>query len=106
MIRRPPRSTLFPYTTLFRSGRRPPGPPCSRTRRPPVRKVWAVVRREFVERVRKKSFWVMALLGPVFFAAIFLLPLLMSTGGGVNRLVVVDRTPTSLVALVAAPADL
>src|SRR2546430_7432205 len=25
MIRRPPRSTLFPYTTLFRSGN--PGPP-------------------------------------------------------------------------------
>src|SRR5256885_10912379 len=24
MIRRPPRSTLFPYTTLFRSNRRPP----------------------------------------------------------------------------------
>src|SRR5256885_5275749 len=24
MIRRPPRSTLFPYTTLFRSLRRPP----------------------------------------------------------------------------------
>src|SRR5438309_3199131 len=38
MIRRPPRSTLFPYTTLFRSGRRPiangarpawPGSPCN-----------------------------------------------------------------------------
>src|SRR2546426_4290825 len=28
MIRRPPRSTLFPYTTLFRSRRRPrPRPP-------------------------------------------------------------------------------
>src|SRR2546428_4240649 len=25
MIRRPPRSTLFPYTTLFRSERLPPG---------------------------------------------------------------------------------
>src|SRR3989475_6298582 len=25
MIRRPPRSTLFPYTTLFRSGRRAAG---------------------------------------------------------------------------------
>src|SRR3712207_7844728 len=25
MIRRPPRSTLFPYTTLFRSGRYRPG---------------------------------------------------------------------------------
>src|SRR2546430_9161801 len=43
MIRRPPRSTLFPYTTLFRSGfgrtphrrhrsvRRPPREPCSAT---------------------------------------------------------------------------
>src|SRR5438876_1269200 len=30
MIRRPPRSTLFPYTTLFRSprSRRACGPPC------------------------------------------------------------------------------
>src|SRR2546425_6822747 len=27
MIRRPPRSTLFPYTTLFRSGHRGPRPP-------------------------------------------------------------------------------
>src|SRR5256885_7168207 len=27
MIRRPPRSTLFPYTTLFRSAGRPQGPP-------------------------------------------------------------------------------
>src|SRR2546427_3632272 len=31
MIRRPPRSTLFPYTTLFRSTRRP----ASTTGRPP-----------------------------------------------------------------------
>src|SRR5260221_6047628 len=33
MIRRPPRSTLFPYTTLFRSstnGRRPRRPTCGR----------------------------------------------------------------------------
>src|SRR3712207_6988992 len=27
MIRRPPRSTLFPYTTLFRSGQVEPGEP-------------------------------------------------------------------------------
>src|SRR3712207_9217372 len=34
MIRRPPRSTLFPYTTLFRSGYPDPSMskrPCSRT---------------------------------------------------------------------------
>src|SRR2546430_8314236 len=35
MIRRPPRSTLFPYTTLFRSQRRSPG--CMRRNpRPPI----------------------------------------------------------------------
>src|SRR5947207_10171910 len=36
MIRRPPRSTLFPYTTLFRSLL--PGHPASRSRRPPGRR--------------------------------------------------------------------
>src|SRR2546427_1763467 len=30
MIRRPPRSTLFPYTTLFRSLQGPPGCPSDR----------------------------------------------------------------------------
>src|SRR6266478_9169141 len=37
MMRRPPRSTLFPYTTLFRSGRPDPlaeGPPAESTRGP------------------------------------------------------------------------
>src|SRR5207245_6975453 len=33
MIRRPPRSTLFPYTTLFRSARSPPGRRRARTSR-------------------------------------------------------------------------
>src|SRR5258707_10040833 len=31
MIRRPPRSTLFPYTTLFRSGERQPAVQIART---------------------------------------------------------------------------
>src|SRR5690349_24197348 len=35
MIRRPPRSTLFPYTTLFRSCRCPRGSPCRAAPRPP-----------------------------------------------------------------------
>src|SRR5258708_30575860 len=34
MIRRPPRSTLFPYTTLFRS---PSAPPAARRSSPPER---------------------------------------------------------------------
>src|SRR2546425_5217806 len=32
MIRRPPRSTLFPYTTLFRSPAAPPAPGSGRSR--------------------------------------------------------------------------
>src|SRR3712207_6942203 len=36
MIRRPPRSTLFPYTTLFRSAVRPEPLPWGRSR-PPAR---------------------------------------------------------------------
>src|SRR6266516_6305456 len=38
MIRRPPRSTLFPYTTLFRSCRPAEGSPQAPHRRTPVRR--------------------------------------------------------------------
>src|SRR6266498_4672962 len=34
MIRRPPRSTLFPYTTLFRSRHRAGPPPCRQAHGP------------------------------------------------------------------------
>src|SRR2546425_9288111 len=34
MIRRPPRSTLFPYTTLFRSSRLPGRDPASKSNHP------------------------------------------------------------------------
>ncbi len=58
-------------------------------------KVLAVIRREFRERVRQRWFWVMALLGPLFFAGLFFLPLLLAKTGGVKRIVVVDGTSTS-----------
>lgn len=60
-----------------------------------MRKIWAVIRREFVERVRKKWFWVMALLGPVIFGALFFLPTLLARGGGVKHVVVVDGTTST-----------
>ncbi len=70
-----------------------------------MRKVLAVIRREFVERVRRKAFWVMAMLGPVFFAAVFLAPLWLSGPSGIQRIVVVDRATAPLGALVAAGLD-
>lgn len=57
-----------------------------------MRKVLAVVRREFVERVRSRWFWVMALVGPLFFGAVFVLPSVLVRGGGVKDIAVVDAT--------------
>src|SRR3712207_7797463 len=63
MIRRPPRSTLFPYTTLFRSAYAPFTPSKSGQRSPPTyyRGCWHVVSRGFLlwyrhYRPRKQGF--------------------------------------------------
>src|SRR5207247_1622634 len=61
-------------------------------RRDRMRKVWVVIRREFVERIRRRWFWVMALLGPLFFPAGFVLPTVLASRGGVRQIVVVDAT--------------
>jgi len=60
-----------------------------------VRKVLAVIRREFVERVRQRWFWVMVVLGPLFFGAIFVLPTLLTGRGGVKHIAVVDGTTST-----------
>jgi ABC-2 type transport system permease protein len=53
----------------------------------------AVIRREFMERVRTKWFWIGTILGPVFFGGIILLRVLLASPSGVERRVaVVDRT--------------
>lgn len=59
-------------------------------------KILAVVRREFTERVRQRWFWVIVLLGPLFFGAVFILPTLLASGGGVKNIVVVDGTTSHL----------
>jgi ABC-2 type transport system permease protein len=57
-----------------------------------MRKVWAVIRREFIERVRTKWFVISTVLGPVFMIGVTVLPsLLMSRSGRVNHIVLVDE---------------
>lgn len=57
-----------------------------------MRKVWAVIRREFIERVRTRWFIISTILGPVFMIAISVLPaLLTAKTGKVNEIVVVDE---------------
>ena len=71
-----------------------------------ARKVWAVVRREYEERVRSKWFVIATLFGPVFFGGIMVIPpLLAERGQGKadgGRIVVVDATGAGLGARVAS----
>jgi len=70
-----------------------------------VDKVFAIVRREFVERVRQRWFWVMALLGPVLFGALFLLPSLLMTKSSLKHIAIVDASQERLGVAVAAQLD-
>lgn len=61
-----------------------------------MRKVLAVIRREFVERVRTKWFWIGTVLGPFFFAGIILFQILLAgRTGGERRVAIVDRTSSA-----------
>lgn len=54
-------------------------------------KVFAVIRREYMVRVRKRSFIVLTLLGPILIAGLYTLPILfLSFGAGDQRLAVAD----------------
>jgi len=55
-----------------------------------VRKIAAVVRREFIERVRTKWFIISTVLGPIFLIGITVLPAVLATRGGGARIAVVD----------------
>lgn len=60
-----------------------------------MRKIWVVLRREFVSRVRTKWFAVSTVLGPVIMAVFVFLPMMMASGGGRERsIAVLDATTT------------
>ena len=57
-----------------------------------MNKVWAVVRREFVERVRSRWFLISTVLGPVFMIVVTVLPaLLAGSGGGARHIALLDE---------------
>src|SRR6476659_2235263 len=45
-----------------------------------MHKIWLIVQREYLTRVRKKSFMVMTLLGPLLLAALIIGPAWLTTG--------------------------
>lgn len=59
-----------------------------------MKKIIAVIRREFLERVRTKAFVLGTVLGPLFFGAMAIIPgLILSKQSTGQRIVVVDGTP-------------
>lgn len=59
-------------------------------------KLSLVIAREFHERTRKKSFWIMTFLTPILMLAIMVVPALIAIWGGdsgTREIVVVDKTP-------------
>lgn len=43
-----------------------------------MRKIWLVIKREYLVRVRKKSFIIMTFLGPILLASILILPIYLA----------------------------
>ncbi len=62
-----------------------------------MKKLWLIIQREYITRVRKKSFILITLLSPVLMVALFTLPvLLMSLAGGEARQHIVVKDDSGL----------
>ena len=58
-----------------------------------MKKIWLIIQREYLTRVRKKSFVIMTFLGPVLMASVWIVPLLLaSRTEGVKTIEVLDET--------------
>ncbi len=57
-----------------------------------MNKIFVIIKREYVTRVRKKSFIIMTLLAPILMAAIIILPtvLMMNQGGEFKKIAVIE----------------
>jgi len=58
-----------------------------------MRKIWLIIKREYLTRVRKRSFIVMTILGPLLMAAIVVVPIyIATTTNETKRVAVIDET--------------
>ena len=71
-------------------------------------KLWAVIRREYLERVRSKAFIIGTIIGPVLMGGIMLLPILIAErgGGDLLQVAVLDATGVLQARVEQAIADL
>jgi ABC-2 type transport system permease protein len=58
-----------------------------------MNKIWLIIQREYLTRVKKKSFVVMTFLGPILMASVWIVPLMLaSRSEGVKTIEVLDET--------------
>ncbi|MCX6283974.1 MAG: ABC transporter permease, partial [Bacteroidetes bacterium] len=58
-----------------------------------MHKILLIIKREYLTRVRKKSFLVMTILGPLLMAAIVVVPIFLATKGNeLKTVAVIDQT--------------
>jgi ABC-2 type transport system permease protein len=58
-----------------------------------MKKIWLIIQREYLTRVKKRSFVVMTFLGPILMASVWIVPLLLaSRSEGVKTIEVLDET--------------
>src|SRR5687768_3983851 len=62
-------------------------------------KLWAIIKREYLERVRSKWFLIATFLGPLFFAAIIIVPAWLASRSKatteVHNIIILDATGTT-----------
>ena len=56
-----------------------------------MHKMWLIIKREYLVRVRKKSFIVMTILGPLLMAALMIVPIYLANESQEERLIAVNH---------------
>ena len=56
-----------------------------------MHKIWLIIKREYLVRVRKKSFIIMTILGPILMAALLIVPAFLATQTQENRIIALNE---------------
>ena len=56
-----------------------------------MHKIWLIIKREYLVRVRKKSFIIMTILGPILMAALLIVPTYLATQTQENRIIALNE---------------
>ena len=56
-----------------------------------MHKIWLIISREYLVRVRKKSFIIMTILGPILMAALMIIPIYLANESKQERFIAINE---------------